>query len=100
MVIRLIIVLVSLLWALSAQAATYFISPTGVDSGSGTSSSAPWLTFAYAFSHMSAGDTLTLLNGTYTSANSGYINITCGSNAPQGTSGAQVTVQAQNDRQA
>ncbi|MCK9295284.1 MAG: right-handed parallel beta-helix repeat-containing protein [Desulfobulbaceae bacterium] len=51
----------------SAYAAIYYISPTvngGSDSGDG-SQGKPWATFAYAFSKMTSGDTLYIMDGTY-----------------------------------
>ena len=61
---------------------TYFVSPTGRDTNSGTQSS-PFKTFAKALSVMSAGDTLTILPGTYAQ----QLKI-----AKSGTSSAGITV--------
>lgn len=83
----------------SAQAATYYISPTGSNANAGTSSGAPWLTFAHAINASRAwcGDTLVLLDGTYgdgTSTGKLSINgVTC-------TLGDELTITAQNERQA
>lgn len=88
---------VLLLMPLHAQAATYYMSPSGSDTNSGTSSGSPWLTFTKAFSMLTCGDTLVLLDGVYGDGSStGKINqtgITC-------TSSTILTVAAQNSRQA
>ena len=47
-----------------AQAAEYFVSPKGSDSGSG-SQARPWKTIAKAVSRLKAGDTLNLRAGRY-----------------------------------
>ena len=86
------------LWS-QLYAGTYYISPSGSDSNSGTSSS-PWKTFGFAIPKLRAGDTLILRNGVYNSSNSGYPNIDCSSNATNGTSSQPVTVRAENERQA
>src|SRR5437868_5657874 len=78
------------------SASTYYISPSGADGNAGTSTSAPWKTFGHAIPLLNAGDTLYLLNGTYTSANSGYPQINCSSGANNGTSVAPVTIEALN----
>jgi hypothetical protein len=61
------IILMLVLMVGQAQAATYYISPTGSDSNDGLTTGAPFLTFAYAFnaSRASCGHTLILRNGTY-----------------------------------
>src|SRR5258708_16511002 len=84
----------------NVNAATYYISPNGSDSNGGTSSSTPWQTFSFAIPRLNPGDTLFLLNGTYTSGNSGRPQITCGSNANNGTASQPITMKAQNERQA
>lgn len=81
-------------------AATYYISPSGLNSNAGTSSGAPWLTFTFALPRLAPGDTLILVNGTYTAANSGVMQTICGTNATNGTAAAPITVKAQNERQA
>src|SRR4051812_2073363 len=51
----------SLLWGPSpARAATFYLGPDGSDAASG-SFDAPWRSLSYASSHLSPGDTLTLL---------------------------------------
>src|SRR5437868_2100204 len=47
-----------------ARAGSYYVSPTGSNSGSGASN-APWLTLQYAADHVGAGDTVNVLNGSY-----------------------------------
>lgn len=78
--------LVFLFCATNLAAATYYISPTGSDSNSG-SSSAPWATFAHANSVVQPGDTVIVENGTYVQAP----NFTA-----SGTSAAPITYRAQN----
>lgn len=46
------------------HAATYYLSPSGNDSNPGTQSK-PFATFSRAFSQMSGGDTLYIMDGTY-----------------------------------
>src|SRR5947208_14814350 len=90
----------ALMVTLRLSASTYYISPSGADDNAGTSTSAPWKTFGHAIPLLNAGDTLYLLNGTYTGANSGYPQINCSSGARNGTSFAPITIQALNERQA
>lgn len=76
-------------------ATSYFISPTGNDSNTGTQTS-PWKTFRFAIFHLAPGDTLILLDGTYDNSNSGFPifkNI-------NGTSEKPITIKAMNERQA
>jgi Right handed beta helix region len=87
-------------WAAPASAATYYLSPTGSNTNAGTSPSAPWKTFAHAIPKLKPGDTLVLRPGTYTSSNSGYPHITCGSNASNGTAAQPITLKAASERQA
>lgn len=51
-----------------APGTAYFISPTGSDSNSGTSSGSPWLTPNHA---VNCGDTITAAAGTYSASNFG-----------------------------
>ena len=59
--------------AVTPNVTTYFISPTGSDSNTGRSTSAPWRSFRKALDSsnggMSGGDVLVLLDGTYSTAN-------------------------------
>lgn len=74
----------------------FYLSPTGSDSATGTSSSSPWKTFTKAFSTLQCGDTLILLDGTYDGTNSGYARIDnwhC-------TQAKPLTIKAQNERKA
>jgi hypothetical protein len=75
-----------------AIAATYYVSPTGSDSSSGTSS-APFRTIQKAANIVNAGDTVIVKNGTYTDTNSDkmvvYLN-------RGGTSGHPVTFRSEN----
>jgi hypothetical protein len=88
--------------AYTASCATncYYISPSGSDANAGTSAAAPWKTFGHAVPLLFAGDTLNLLNGTYTKATTGLFLANCSSGAHTGTSSAHVTIQSLNERQA
>src|SRR5581483_4926793 len=89
--------------AASVHAATYYISPSGSDVNSGTSVSGPWKTFGKIFNTsrtVKAGDTLVLLDGTYTKATTGLPDIDCTTNANNGTQGSIITVRSQNERRA
>ena len=83
------LILLTLLLTIAGEsyAATYYVSPTGYDTAPGTSS-APWATFAHAMTVVGAGDTLYLMNGTYTQP----LNI-----SKSGTSSAYITVKAMNE---
>ena len=78
--------------------ATYYVSPLGSDSNIGDNSNRPFKTFVRAFSVMSAGDKLTVKDGIYDSRTQprGFATADCNAGAPNGTSGAHVTVQAEN----
>lgn len=77
--------------AYRAQAATYYISPTGNDEQNGTTESQPWATFARAWQTLLPGDTLVLMDGLYRQ------NIE--PNGPDGTADAPITIRAQHDGQ-
>ena len=79
--------LVFLIYATNLAATTYYISPTGSDSNSGTSPSTAWATFSHADSVVRPGDTVIVLNGTYVQAFSLYHG---------GAAGSPITYQAQN----
>lgn len=73
----------------------YYLSPSGNDGAAGTLA-APWKSFDHAFSQMSAGDILGLLDGTYSVANGcGTINASNGDAdsdvPPNGTSTSNMT---------
>ena len=66
----------------TAHAANYYVSVTGNDTNSGTSTSSPWRHVQYAANHVQAGDTVNVLAGSYNetvnipvsgSATAGYI---------------------------
>jgi hypothetical protein len=80
-----------------AVAATYFISPTGVDSNTGTATTSPWRTFKEALATMVCGDTLNLMDGVYGDGTStGKLSIlskSCSASNP-------MTFRALNQRQA
>lgn len=60
-------VLASLFLTTIANAATYYVSPSGVDTNAGTSG-APWKTLQKAANTAVAGDTVIVRDGTYTDA--------------------------------
>jgi hypothetical protein len=76
-----------------------YISPDGSDGNPGTQA-APWRTFAHALPLLQPGSTLVLLDGTYTSATSGLLQVFCGTNAVNGTPDRPITVRALNERRA
>lgn len=59
-------VLLILLGATTAQSTTYYVSLSGNDSNSGTSTSSPFKTFAKAVKPLRPGDTLYIRGGTWT----------------------------------
>jgi hypothetical protein len=69
-----------------ASAATYYMSPSGSDSNSGTISS-PWKTLQKANSVLRAGDTLYVRGGTY--SGSGNVSVSW---TASGASGSPVTI--------
>lgn len=84
-----------------ASSTTFYISPSGNDTNSGSSSTAPWKTFPKAWSVLMPGDTLLLLDGTYTAASSAGIE----TNAIiyptiNGLPGQYITIKALNDGKA
>lgn len=78
-----------------AQATTYYIDDAGSNAMAGTSTAAPWLTWAHAFSRSTCGDTLIVMDGTYTRSRNGAISLSKVCSA-----GAVYTVIAQNERRA
>lgn len=54
-----------LLFALNARATTYFVDTNGVDTNSGTSTNAPWLTIQHAADTVMPGDTVFVRGGVY-----------------------------------
>ena len=59
------VLVLSLLWAMPAQAATSYVATTGSNSNNGTDTSTPFLTVAYCVSVMVAGDTCLVRGGNY-----------------------------------
>ncbi len=94
------LILMSLsLMAGGAYAATYYIAASGGnDSNNGTSTSTPWATFAYAIGQLSAGDTLTLMDGTYSTIYGSLGSVI--DLETNGTNGSPITIQALNKGQA
>lgn len=66
--------LFTLVWPTVSQAATYYVSPTGNDSNSGTTEAQAWRNPARAGQTAQAGDTVMIAPGTYGAVNgNGYI---------------------------
>jgi hypothetical protein len=76
-----------------------FLSPDGDDNNPGTEA-LPWLTFRHALPLLVPGSSLTLKDGIYDGASTGYLQVSCGSNAVNGTPDRPITIRAQNERQA
>lgn len=53
------------LFVLQASAATYFVATNGVDTNSGTTTNAPWLTIQYAADSVMPGDMVFVRGGVY-----------------------------------
>jgi hypothetical protein len=70
----------------AAQAATYYVSPAGSNSNSGTSWSAPWATLQKAADTVVAGDTVYVGDGVYTTSADTLVTF-----SRSGTSGAWIT---------
>lgn len=77
--------------SVAAVSNLFYISPTGSDTNNGKSPSAPFKTFAKAWSVLQPGSTLILKDGTYTEA----LNPTVSGNA-----GNPITIKAENDGRA
>ena len=99
--------LLTLLLAVPASAATYFLSPSGTDRDAGTSPGHAWQTWSRVFRPGSPvlrpGDTLRLLDGKYTKADTGFLSANCGGKRPNAESGSQnapIRIMAQNERRA
>jgi len=97
---RLLVAIALLLLTAPAQAATYYISPSGSDLNNGTSPATPWQSFSYAINSARAwcGDTLRLLSGTYgdDGGTTGKISL----NGVVCTLGDELTIRAEDQRQA
>lgn len=78
------------------EAATFYVSPDGSDTGLGTQNS-PWRTLGKGFSAMSGGDTLVLGDGTYVGDNNVFNFHVAGQYPPSGSIvSGYTTVMAQN----
>lgn len=72
-----LLLLILILIPSMAQATIYYIDDAGNDSAAGTSTSTPWKTWSKAFGSSTAcGDTVTVMDGTYTPAVNGNFVIT------------------------
>lgn len=87
-----------LLSSVTAAGATYYISPSGLDTNAGTNS-APWKTFNHAVQRLRPGDMLTLKDGVYTRTVTGMLSVDCRTHS-NGTATNPITVQAENERRA
>jgi len=85
---------------LTRAATTFYLSPAGSDDNVGTTEAAPWRHFSRALPALGPGFTLVLENGTYDGSTTGYLQVSCGTNAVNGTPEAPITVRAENERQA
>ena len=82
-------VLLALFWSTQVQATDYWVATNGSDSNNGLTTGTAWLTWSKAVaSACSPGDTVTFRNGTYTT---GQVIFNC-----EGTVGARITFQAEN----
>ena len=90
----------------SAAGNTFYLSPTGSDANVGISPASPWKRFETAIPKLQPGDTLLLLDGTYTVASNGRLLANCSAasgypvNAQHGTAAGRITVKAQHERRA
>ena len=75
---------------------TYYISPNGSDGNNGTSTGSAWKTFEQAWDVLQPGDTLLLLDGTYTESTTGLVQ----PNIRNGEPGKPITIKALNDGKA
>src|SRR5512140_3525018 len=83
-----------------ADATVYYISPVGSDANTGRDEAHSWRTFDHAFSALSAGDTLLLLDGIYTAANNGLPFAYRAFGHRSGAPGSPITIQALHERAA
>jgi hypothetical protein len=83
---------------------TFYLSPSGNDASDGTSVATAWRTFGRvlnASKPLQPGDTLVLLDGTYTRTTTGLPKIICTASgtANNGEPGRPITIRALNERQ-
>src|SRR5262249_39026051 len=88
-----------------AKGATYYLSPAGDDGNLGTTPDRPWRRFQKILTPakpLRAGDTVVLLDGTYTPQTTGLPDVDCrpNGNAPNGAPDRPIVVRAQNERRA
>lgn len=79
-----------------------YISPKGDDGAVGTIRTRPLRSFERALRRLEPGDTLVLLDGTYTRETTGLPRIDCGAggNARSGTAERPITIRAEHERRA
>jgi hypothetical protein len=88
--------ILSFAYTANAGAATYYLAPDGSDTNSGTSAGTAWKTFNRAWQALQPGDTLLLLDGTYTGGTTGVIKPSVRNGEP----GKPITIKALNDGKA
>lgn len=81
---QLLLVLGVFLFLWSYSQTNYYVSPTGSDTNNGSADN-PWKTIQYGVDHISAGDTLNIMNGNY----QGKIDLN-----NSGSSGSLITIRA------
>lgn len=84
----------------SARAETYYVAPDGDDSGDGRTEATAMRSFERALENLRPGDTLALLDGTYTFDENGPLTADCARGVANGSSDAWITVRAVHERQA
>lgn len=81
-----LVALIASLAPAASEAATYYVSPTGNDSNSGTSLTSAFTTLQRAANRAVGGDTVLVANGSYKTSSSALLSLSRG-----GTSSARIT---------
>lgn len=92
MLIRYIIIVLLLLWGVTADAAIWYISPTGNDTTGDGSTGNPYKTLDKAMTVGSGGDTVIYKDGTYN-----YAGSEVDASVKNGSAGAYTIIKAEND---
>ncbi len=95
-----VLLAVAVLTPATSRAATYYLAPNGSDSNSGASPQTAWSTFAHALPVLQPGDSLVLVNGTYSAfaGGSGALSVDCSAGMSNGTAAQPITVRAESER--